>query len=91
MGKTLEVQIWFCVGCLVACPLGEVATWVKGVPPVRQRSQKTYGSLLKPKSLQGLVCQGQILAVWIVLAKLPSYDLSFALDFWLDSTYCKRG
>ena len=26
--------------------------------------------------------QGQILAVWILAAKLPNSDLNFAVDFW---------
>ena len=32
-----------------------------------------------PKSV---VSQGQILAVWILAAKLPNSDLNFAVDFW---------
>ena len=30
------------------------------------------------------VYQGQILAVWILAAKLPNSDLNFAVDFWVD-------
>ena len=28
--------------------------------------------------------RGQILAVWILAAKLPNSDLNFAVDFWVD-------
>ena len=28
--------------------------------------------------------QGQVLAVWILAAKLPNSDLNFAVDLWVD-------
>ena len=30
------------------------------------------------------ICQGQILAVWILAAKLPNSDLNFAVDLYVD-------
>ena len=33
-------------------------------------------------------CQGQILAVWILAAKLPNSDLNFALDCSVDYSSC---
>ena len=29
-------------------------------------------------------CQGQMLAVWILAAKLPNSDVNFAVDVWVD-------
>ena len=37
-----------------------------------------------------LFCQGQILAVWILAAKLPNSDLKFAVDYWVDFSKKKR-
>ena len=34
------------------------------------------------------MCQGQIIAVWILAAKLPNSDLNFAVDFWVDFSTC---
>ena len=30
------------------------------------------------------ICQGRILAVWILAPKLPNSDLKIAVDFWVD-------
>ena len=36
------------------------------------------------ENLGEFICQGQILAVWILASKLLNSDLEIAVDFWVD-------
>ena len=51
----------------------------------------TKARLLKaqfPRSRKIPKISSQILAMWILALKLPSSDLNFAMDYWVDFSSC---
>ena len=59
-------------------------TCYRGIWALQAQSRKKSDNRFPTLPKQSQRSQGQILAVWILAAKLPNSDLNFAVDFWVD-------